>query len=274
MKIIRLKIQSLRNEGWFEFYTRFKQLVETYKPDKIGIGDLFRIFIPLLVDVDLLLQNLKKSYYTEPLAEADKNRDTMFRGLAAAVGSMTYVQDTATRESAKHIEVLIDGYKKNILHGDYMEESAAIYNFLEDIESKYKADITLLGLSVWINALADAEKEFQTINKKREDESRDKPKDDIVKRRREIDSLYVNMVNVIEAKLLSKGLGGKVVVLDPQELDDEKHDGPIVWNPEVYGNITYNFVLAWNEIVRKYRDEINRRAGLREKGKEDSDSDE
>jgi hypothetical protein len=273
MKILRINQHSLRNEGWFEFYVRFKGLVNIYNAKKIGIEALFDIFLPLLKTVDAVLQAIRKSSYTEPLADADKERGDVFKGLEGTVKSMMLLPDANKKEAARRIDILLSGYRKNILKGDYHEESAAIYNLLQDISYKYENEVELLELTVWISALTKAEKNFQTINKKREDESRDKPKDDLAKYRREIDSLYVNMANVIDAGLVAEGLGGDVVV-DPQSLDYESHDTVIVWNPEVYGNMTYNFVVAWNEVVKKYRDDIARRAGIRKKGEDTLDPEE
>jgi hypothetical protein len=273
MKIIRFDKHLLKNEEWFEFYTRYEEMIETYGDFAMGISELFELLVPILRQADKALQVLRKSYYTEPLAEADKKRGDVFRGFEGVVKSMTLLPDTSMKEMAKYLHNLIEGYRKNILKGNYREESAAIYNLLQDLNGKYEVEVDKLGLYQWVESLEDAEKEFKVINKKREDESRDKPKDDLIKYRRQADLFYTSIASVIDARLVAEGLGGDIVV-DPKSLDKEDHENLIVWDPEKYGNMTYNFAVAWNEVVKKYRDDLARRIAIRKKGDNDPDPEE
>jgi hypothetical protein len=271
MKVRRFKHRALRNEEWFGFFTSYKNLVNRYGDSNMDIVELFDLFAKLLRDVDRIIQGLRKSSYTKQVEEADKNRDDIFSGFAGVVKNSRKLPGANVQEAAEHLYTLIEGYSANILKGSYFEESSSIYNLLQDLrEDKYEADVELLGLEAWVTALDNAEKAFIAVNKKRTNESRDKPKEDLLKYRHEIDTLYVSMINVIDAKLLGEGLGGDVVV-DPQSLDYASHDGPIVWDPEKYGNMTYNFVIAWNEVVKKYSNLLSQRSGRRNK---DESSDE
>jgi hypothetical protein len=56
------------------------------------------------------------------------------------------------------------------------------------------------------------------------------------------------------------------IVVDPEALDDEDHEAG--GNKDLYGNVTYNFVIAWNEEVKKYRNLLAQRAGRRAGKKE------
>ncbi|MDR1557623.1 MAG: hypothetical protein LBS88_11455, partial [Tannerellaceae bacterium] len=42
-------------------------------------------------------------------------------------------------------------------------------------------------------------------------------------------------------------------------------DGTTEFTPELHGNIPYNFVVSWNEEVKKYRNLLAQRAGRHSK---------
>jgi hypothetical protein len=59
--------------------------------------------------------------------------------------------------------------------------------------------------------------------------------------------------------------GGDVTV-DPRDLDNEGHFGNEE-NHDLHGNVTCNFVIARNEVLKKYRNTLAQRAGRRSKGR-------
>ncbi|MDR1499997.1 MAG: DUF6261 family protein [Tannerellaceae bacterium] len=270
MKVIRFNVRQLRNEEWFEFHTSYRGTVGIYGASNLGIADLYTLYDPQYTDVDRVLQALRKSYYTGQVKEADRKRDEVFRGFETVVKGMLLLPDAAGKEAAGHLYNLIEGYRKSIIGANYLEESASIYNLVQDINIKYMDDVSKLGVADWVDALNKAENEFLKVRKKRDDESRDKPKEELLKLRNEMDSLYITMMNVVDAKLVVDGLGGDTVV-DPKSLDNDSHSGE--FDPELYGNKAYNFVIAWNEIVKKYHDLLAHRAGSHKKKAGDIDED-
>jgi hypothetical protein len=80
------------------------------------------------------------------------------------------------------------------------------------------------------------------------------------------------MINVMYARLLIDKLGGDVTV-DPRDLDNEGHFGDEE-NHDLHGNVTYNFVIAWNEVAKRYRNTLAQRAGRRNKGQEPEEPEE
>ncbi|MDR3142931.1 MAG: DUF6261 family protein [Tannerellaceae bacterium] len=262
MKVIRIALNHLHNEEWFEFVTKFQELVERFGRDTIGIKDLYKLFTPLCLKVDALLVVLRKSVYTKEMEEADKERDDLFRGFFGVTKGMQRQPTAAKQEAAERLYNLLEGYRKAILDANYEAESAAIHNLLQDLTESYKADVTLLALTDWVTAIDQAERHFLTFDAKRTEESVAKPKENLKLFRRKADVLYNAITNVLDARLLADGLGGDVVV-DPSDLDDEIHFEDEEGSHEFHGNVVYNFVIAWNETVKRYRNILSQRAGRR-----------
>jgi hypothetical protein len=226
--------------------------VEHFGSDMIGVKGLFDQFIPLYQKAEGLMVVLRKSFYTKELVTADKDRDRFFRGLYGVVKGSRAHPDADRQEAAERLFLLLDGYKKTILTRSHSAESAAIYNLLQDLRGEYAPDIALLGFASWVTAIDKAEQDFLTSKVERTEETIEKPKENLRLLRRQVDILYNAMINMLNAKLLADGLGGKIVV--KPDFD--------------HGNATYNFVIAWNEDVKTYRNLLMQRAGRRAKKQE------
>ncbi|MDR1344514.1 MAG: DUF6261 family protein [Tannerellaceae bacterium] len=267
MKIIRFNQNYLRNEEWFEFHTDFRNSVDTYGQGKLGIVDLYRSHGTTYDIADRILQTLRKSYYTVQIKDAGKARVEAFRNLQSVIKSFKGYPVASKSDAAMHLYNLVASYAKNITRGSYAQTSASIYNLLGDLqEDKYEDDLDLLELSDWVDVLQKAEKAFLAIMEKRTEESVDKPKENMITVRRQLDALYIDMATVIDAALIAAGLGGDVAV-DPESLDLSDHQSGEKFDPLYHGNIPYNFVIFWNEIVKKYRNLASRHTGKNNKDK-------
>jgi hypothetical protein len=259
MKVIRFTTRRLQNEEWFNCGSEFKNLVETFGSNILGIQALYILFLPLLYTADKLLEILRKSSYTGGLVEADRKRDELFSGFCSAVMALQKLPVPAKNEAARHLYNLLRGYRSSILRVSYAKASSAIYNLLQDLRTDdYAPDVTLLGVTDWVTALKQAEEAFLEIYSKRQQESIKKYKGDLLNLRREADVLYTAMITNLDGQLLASGLGGDIIV-DPESLDNAIHENGEKFDPTHHGNIPYNFVIAWNETAKKYRNLIAQR---------------
>jgi hypothetical protein len=273
MKIIRLSLSSLHNEEWFSLFTDLKAVIERFGIENLKIVGLYGRFLVLYAKADKLLIVLQKSVYTKEMEAADTNRDELFRGFYNVVKGMQQQPNEAKRKAALRVFNVLRVYHKPIASGNYAEESSGIYNLLQDLRGPYAADVTLLALDEWVTALDQAETTFLACRAQRTQESVDKPKEALRQIRLEVGTLYKAMTNTLDAQLLADGLGGNVVVdTDEPDDDDAPHDDD---DPqEVPGHPVYNFVVTWNETLKKYRNLLAQRAGRRAKGKEKSEGEE
>jgi hypothetical protein len=272
MKTIRIPLKRLHNGEWFSLLTNFKDTATRFGANAIGVKDLFDLFLPLYSAADKALLTLQKSVYTKEIEQADKTRDELLQGFFGTVKSALKQPNANKQKAAERLHNLLQRYRKSITDGSHAEESAAIYNLLEDLATPtYTPDVTLLALGEWITAIEQAEENFLTFANLRKNESVAKPKEELRKIRSEIDILYTAMLDSLDIKLLAAGLGGDIAV-DPEDLDNAPHEDGDVFTPETDGNPVYNFVIDWNETVRKYRNLLQQRAGRQTKNDENEDS--
>jgi hypothetical protein len=272
MKTIRIPLRRLHNGEWFSLFTNLKDTVIRFGANTIGVTDLFNLLLPLYIAADKALLTLQKSVYTKEIEEADKTRDELLQGFFGTVKSALKQPNANKQKAAERLHNLLQRYRKSIAGVSHAEESAAIYNLLEDLAAPtYAPDVTLLALGEWITAIEQAEENFLAFADLRKNESVAKPKEEIKKIRSEMEVLYTAIMNSLDIKLLAAGLGGDIAV-DPEDLDNGPHEDGYVFVPETSGNVIYNFVIDWNETVKKYRNLLQQRAGRHAQEIEDEDS--
>ncbi|MDR1644604.1 MAG: DUF6261 family protein [Tannerellaceae bacterium] len=271
MKVIRVKIRSLHNEEWFELFTNYKDEAERFGPTAIGTMELHMRILPLYDKADKLLLVLRKSVYTKEIEAADKKCVDICQAFFNTVKSARKLPNALKQKAADHLYNLLEGYKDSVLSGTYAQKSAAVYNLLADLRGTvYAPDVTALTLAEWVTAIDQAEQAVLTLSATRMEESVAKPKEDLQQIRRLFETYYTAAVNVWDTRLMLDGLGGDIVV-EQESLDTADHDNGELFNPEVHGNITYNFVIAWNERLKKFRNLLQQRAGRRDKAPENEE---
>ena len=270
MKVIRIPMRSLHNEEWFELQIVYKGKIIFYGPAVLGLQKLWERYVLLYNTADDLVQVLRQSALTKDIQAADKKRDKAFKGLYTLVkGSLQQANENKLK-AAERLFILLKEYRKSIVNKTYNEESGALYNLLKDLAGGYAADVTLLGFGEWTTALKQAQDEFLALYDERQAESLAKPKEELVLVRAEMNVLYTAMMNMLDALLEGDGLGGDTVI-DPESLKDGVYEADVP--DHLRGNVVYNFVLDWNETLKKYHNTLQQRAGRRAKTKnEDEDS--
>jgi hypothetical protein len=269
MKVPKVYRHLLHNEEWFGMNKDFYSLVEFFGAERLGIKTQFDLFKPLYFKADVHLLLLRKSVYTEQMKEADKDRGVCFLRLVDVTkGVLALSQpEPAQKTAAIRLDNLLTQYKQYGVKGGYDEESAGIYNLLQDLEGSYSADVNLLGLASWVEKLRQAEARFVDARAQRALETADKPQESLGEIRKQMDALYKDMIIILEAKLVADGLGGDIVI----DADDLKNGVYESDTPDhLRGNITYNFVIRWNVYAKHYHDLLAARRGRSKKKDPDS----
>ena len=268
MKFVRFNLNDLHNEEWFSLFCILRPLINKYGAEVLGIADLFNLLLPQLLKADVMLVILRKSIFTAKMKKAAKERNSLFKGLLDVVKSGQELDDDARREAAVALYVLLSQYKKTIQEKSYSESESSIYNLLQDLKTpKYAPGVALLGFDKWVGFIGDAENRFLEYRASRTQESIEKPKEQLRSIRRLVDLYYNAILDRLYTKVLADGLGEDVVV-DPESLKDGIYEAD---TPDhLRGNIVYNFMIEWNETLKKYHTLIAQREGRRAK-KNDSE---
>jgi hypothetical protein len=231
MKIKRIKLDKLRNEEWFNFFTEFKTFVEEHFPEVEDIEQLFIVFVGFYTMADDTLEQIRKSNFTALIIQQDDKRDNAFRGLNGTVRTALRHYNADKQAAAERLVILFDHYG-NVADKPYNEETASIYNFLQDIREKYAPEIVTLELDGWLDELERTNKQFEETMLERNREYAGKTELNMLDIRKKAGRAYLDIVERVEALSLVKG--------------DE------AYSP---------FIKTLNANIERYISSINRRSG-------------
>jgi hypothetical protein len=198
MKIQKLYFAHLTNSEHFQFHTEFRNLVNATAPDKLKIAEEFVAYIKLYNQEDEVLKKIVKSEFTEAIQAADQKRDAIFRGMSDINRGMTNHFIPEIQAAAKRLQIVFDTYgdlAKRPLH----QETADIYNFVQDLQGKYKDDMHKVNLADWTTELDRNNKEFDKLVNERYDESASKTTLVMREVRLQLDAVYRSITERVAA---------------------------------------------------------------------------
>jgi hypothetical protein len=204
MKIKRIRLDRLRNEEWFNFLTEFKTFALQSTPEALCIEELFAVFLSLYASADDVLEQIRKSGYTSVVVRLDSLRDRTFRGLREAVSSASHHFDESHREQAGTILPLFAHYG-DLAERGYNEETAALYNFIQELRGRCEPAVAQLGLTEWVDELERNNIAFEDAILGRNQEAADKNDLNMLKIRRLAGRNYLDILERIEAAINLNG---------------------------------------------------------------------
>lgn len=181
---------------------------------------------------------LSQNEMTEPIAESDKERDSINSGFRYYVRAYSFSLDAEKVEAARRIQVIIDNYG-DMNRRSYNKQSEATKNFLQDIDKYHAADITTIGAEWWIDELEEKNNRVISLMDERFSLNVDRLSEDVRIIRSEVDSIYYQIAAMLEA-------------------------GYILSEGAMYSNI----IDQINERLRYFKNSIAQRKGRQEANKE------
>jgi hypothetical protein len=205
-QIIRLDYKSLRNEAHVELHETADTIIVRNNPQTLGIAALYDEYKPLLDAEVSLLDVIRKSGYTDEIKEADHRRDMLFRGFADAVKSALNHFDSAKREAARRIEIVLNNYG-NIAAKTLDQETAAIDDLQRELGGgEYPALVDSLALADWLVQLDAENQTFKTLMMARYGETSLRPTTRMKAARKNTDAAFRNIIDRIEALATVNGV--------------------------------------------------------------------
>ncbi len=240
--IIRMPLPYLRNEEQFQFFTAFRTLAEQTGADNLNIGALYATFLGLLTQLDEVLEQIRKSGFTDSITDLDNVRDNYHRGIIRCIAAYLYHFDPGYVDAAKRLKRVTDHYG-NLRERPYNEETAAITNLVQDLR-KLVVEMQLIHIAEWVDKLDEANQNFDTVLNERYSESAILQQMAKIRQvRTEIDALYRKIVLVIEA----------FAVVSPDN------------------SVFERFIGEWNARVEYYKRTVDQRKGKNKKKNDDGD---
>ncbi|MDR2810672.1 MAG: DUF6261 family protein [Tannerellaceae bacterium] len=274
MGIVRFAVRRLRNEEWFRFHTEFFHLADECGAETLNIDRLFPLYEVRYKEADQLLELLHKSFITTDSVSADRARDGVYVGLRDTAKSLQKALDPDKRSAAVKVFTVVDKYSSAARKGTQAAKTAAIDNLLQDLSTAQSgidvsAEVQLLGLAEWVADLDTANTAYKQSISERAEEATTRPSAGrLAQVRVEVDHYYVNMINVIDALLITIGGGEEETTPDEPQGPTEDRDT----TPSTPDEKVLHFVKALNFCIARYKSFLKARktrAGKKEQEEEE-----
>lgn len=206
MKIVRIDLNRLRNTEYFQLMTYLKNLIESEGEDVdfLDIEVLATEFFALWMRLDESFLVFMKSQYTQEITDTDTARDNAFRALVLHVQAHQMGISQTNIEAAKNIQFVLDRYG-DVRRKTYNEETALIYNLIEDLRDRCTPDIEKLNLQEAISDLSLANNLFSQLMETRFDENVGDSAMPMAEIREQINEVYAKIVERVEALIVING---------------------------------------------------------------------
>ena len=231
MKIQKLDLYNLRNDEHFQFFAEFRDTMVRFGASALKNEEQFNQWLPIYEQEDEALKKIMKSAITAEIQTADKRRDQLFRGMADACKAALNHFDTEVQNAAKRLKILLNTYG-NLARKPLNEQTAGVYNILQDLKGDYAADALKAGITGWAAELETANEALDRLMKERYEESAAKTDLVLKQVRQQADEMYRIMIERINAMVI------------------------------VEGETAYSeFIRYWNIVVEKYKNILAKRSG-------------
>lgn len=236
------------NGLYSQFMSDVADLTKHASPELLKIKKCYQTFQEGRSALDEVFILQRKDNRTAALSDCDKRRDNYYRCVAGHAKADLLSPIVEKREKAQVLVNKIEaaGYLPGMGNN---EKSARMSDLTADLmASPYKEIVELLGLTVEVKEIDDANRRF--INLSRERTESNKSSSQALKGvRRQLDNAYRNMISVINSQLTIHSL-----------MDEVEDDGPVVVRQEKQDTSSdplNDYVLSLNAIIREYKTKIN-----------------
>lgn len=168
-EIYDINIQRMNNGAHFTFVSNILARAEADTAVKGKASELVSNFKAAVAAEDEALKISQKSLLTDEIAQADSDRDALYAGYKKAVEGFLAMPIADMAQAAKILSQHIKDYKINT--ADQLDkETGLLVNFISDLEDKYAAQVSKLGLTAFVTNLKEANERVRTLTLQRTNE--------------------------------------------------------------------------------------------------------
>ena len=168
-EISDINIQRMNNGAHFTFVSNILARAEADPAVKEKASELVSNFKAAVTAEDEALKISQKSLLTDDIAKADNDRDALYAGYKKAVEGFLAMPVADMAQAAKVLSQHIKDYKINTA-GQLDKETGLLVNFITDLEGKFSAQVTTLGLTAFVTNLKEANERVRTLTLQRTNE--------------------------------------------------------------------------------------------------------
>lgn len=157
----------LKNNESLTFGREIEAKIEEKGAAELAVDDLFPDFQEKLQAFDDTIVNVSKSFYTNQMNEANKQRGKLHVAILTQIRNFLRHFNTEKREAAQRLISFADTFV-GAQRRSFDDLTSFINNFLQELTAdKYKADVTLVELDDWIKELQKVNDQCATLTVQR-----------------------------------------------------------------------------------------------------------
>ena len=203
-EIYDINIQRMNNGAHFTFVSNILARAEADTTVKGKASELVSNFKAAVTAEDEALKISQKSLLTDEIAKADNDRDALYAGYKKAVEAFLAMPIADMAQAAKVLAQHIKDYKINT--ADQLDkETGLLVNFITDLEDKYTAQVTKLGLTAFVTNMKEANERVRTLTLQRTNEKMGVTVGALKAARTASDTAYRALVKMVNALALVLG---------------------------------------------------------------------
>lgn len=203
-EIYDINIQRMNNGAHFTFVSNILARAEADTAVKGKASELVSNFKTAVNAEDEALKISQKSLLTDDIAKADIDRDALYAGYKKAVEAFLAMPIADMAQAAKVLAQHIKDYKINTA-GQLDKETGLLVNFITDLEDKYSAQVTKLGLTAFVTNLKEANERVRMLTLQRTNEKMGVTVGALKAARTSSDDAYRALVKMVNALALVFG---------------------------------------------------------------------
>ena len=203
-EIYDINIQRMNNGAHFTFVSNILARAEADTAVKGKAADQVSNFKAAVAAEDEALKISQKSLLTDDITKADSDRDALYAGYKKAVEAFLAMPIADMAQAAKILSQHIKDYKINT--ADQLDkETGLLVNFITDLEDKYTAQVTKLGLTAFVTNMKEANERVRTLTLQRTNEKMGVTVGALKAARTASDTAYRALVKMVNALALVLG---------------------------------------------------------------------
>ena len=203
-EIYDINIQRMNNGAHFTFVSNILARAEADTAVKGKAADQVNNLKAAVSAEDEALKISQKSLLTDEIAKADNDRDALYAGYKKAVEAFLAMPIADMAQAAKVLAQHIKDYKINT--ADQLDkETGLLVNFITDLEDKYTAQVTKLGLTAFVTNIKEANERVRTLTLQRTNEKMGVTVGALKAARTASDTAYRALVKMVNALALVLG---------------------------------------------------------------------
>ena len=203
-EIYNINIQRMNNGAHFTFVSNILARAEADTAVKGKAADQVNNLKAAVSAEDEALKISQKSLLTDEIAKADNDREALYAGYKKAVEGFLAMPIADMAQVAKILSQHIKDYKINT--ADQLDkETGLLVNFITDLEDKYTAQVTKLGLTAFVTNMKEANERVRTLTLQRTNEKMGVTVGALKAARTASDTAYRALVKMVNALALVLG---------------------------------------------------------------------